>query len=84
MARHIPRRYAASKYAVRGLSFAAAKDLKPLGICVTCLMPDAVQTPMVEMQLHHEESSIAYSAGILTLVRRSRFGLGLKLVGTAG
>ena len=41
--------YAASKYAVRGFSFAAAKDLKPLGICVSCLMPDAVATPMIEM-----------------------------------
>ena len=37
---------------MRGFSLAADKDLwAPQGIAVTCFMPDAVQTPMVDMQL---------------------------------
>ena len=31
-------------------------------------MPDAIQTPMVDLQLHYEESAMAYSGKILTLV----------------
>jgi hypothetical protein len=46
--------YAASKFAVRGLSLAADKDLwGQEGIAVTCFMPDAVQTPMVDLQLRY-------------------------------
>lgn len=36
--------YATSKYAVEGFSFALNKELKPLGIRVTCLMPGTVNT----------------------------------------
>jgi len=59
--------YAAAKCGCRGFSLAAAKDLAPLGIGVTCLMPDAVQTPMVEMQLHHDGGAYAFSGEILSL-----------------
>ena len=60
--------YAASKFACRGFSLAANKDLYPRsGIAVTCFMPDAVQTPMVDLQLHFEEAAMAFSGSILTV-----------------
>jgi len=59
--------YACAKYATRGFSLAAAKDLAPHGIAVTCFMPDAVQTPMVDLQLNYEGGAYAYSGKILSL-----------------
>ncbi len=59
--------YAASKYAVRGLSLASSKDLAGTGIDVTCFMPDAVQTPMVDLQLLHDDASMAFSGKVLSL-----------------
>ena len=43
--------YFGERYGCRGFSLAAAKDLAPLGVAVTCLMPDATQTPMVDLQV---------------------------------
>lgn len=59
--------YIATKYACRGFSLSASKDLFASGVFVTCVMPDAIQTPMVDLQLHFEESAMAYSGDILTL-----------------
>ena len=53
--------YSASKFAVRGFSLAAAAELKPHGIAVTVLMPDAVQTPMLDLQVHYEEAAMTFS-----------------------
>lgn len=53
--------YAASKFAVRGFSLAAAGELRPHGIYVTVVMPDAVQTPMLDKQLSHEEAALTFS-----------------------
>jgi len=59
--------YATAKYGCRGFSLAAAKDLAPLGIAVTAFMPDATQTPMVDLQLRYEGGAYAYSGKILGL-----------------
>ena len=59
--------YAATKFAVRGFSMACSKDLSEHNIAVTCFMPDAVQTPMVDLQLKMEESAMAFSGEILSL-----------------
>ena len=59
--------YAASKFAVRGFSSASSKDLASANIAVSCFMPDAVQTPMVDLQLNFDEASMAFSGEILSL-----------------
>lgn len=60
--------YAASKFACRGFSLAASKDLIGTGVCVSCFMPDAVQTPMVNLQLAcGSDGAMAFSGQILSL-----------------
>jgi 3-oxoacyl-[acyl-carrier protein] reductase len=59
--------YAAAKFGCRGFSLAASKDLAPLGIAVTCLMPDACQTPMVDLQLNYDGGAYAFSGEILSV-----------------
>ena len=59
--------YAASKFAVRGFSLAADKDLREEGLAVSVFMPDAVQTPMVDLQLSHDGAAMAFSGDILSL-----------------
>ena len=59
--------YATAKFGCRGFSLAAAKDLAELGIAVTCLMPDAMQTPMVDVQLNYDGGAYAFSGQILTV-----------------
>lgn len=54
--------YVASKYAVRGFSMAAAQELKPKGIFVSTVCPDAVQTPMLDLQKDYTEASITFTA----------------------
>lgn len=53
--------YSASKFAVRGFSLAAAAELAPRGVAVTVVMPDAVQTPMLDLQVHYEEAAMTFS-----------------------
>jgi 3-oxoacyl-[acyl-carrier protein] reductase len=53
--------YSASKYAVRGFSLAAAQELKRRGIAVTLVCPDAVRTPMLELQRDYEEAAMTFS-----------------------
>ncbi|UQA58283.1 SDR family oxidoreductase [Polyangium aurulentum] len=53
--------YAASKFAVRGFSLAAATELRPRGVAVTLVMPDAVQTPMLDLQVDYEQAAMTFS-----------------------
>jgi 3-oxoacyl-[acyl-carrier protein] reductase len=60
--------YSASKYAVRGFSLAAAQELRPRGVYVTVVCPDAVETPLTAPQREREEGAILFSAGRLLTV----------------
>ncbi len=53
--------YSASKFAVRGFTLAAAQELIPRGVKVTLVMPDAVQTPMLELQVDYEQAAMTFS-----------------------
>jgi 3-oxoacyl-[acyl-carrier protein] reductase len=53
--------YSASKYAVRGYSLAAAQELRPKGVKVTVVCPDAVRTPMLELQRDYEQAAMTFS-----------------------
>jgi 3-oxoacyl-[acyl-carrier protein] reductase len=53
--------YAASKFAVRGFSLAAAFELRPHGVFVSVVCPDAVQTPMLDLQVPHPEAALTFS-----------------------
>ncbi|MEO5726572.1 MAG: SDR family oxidoreductase, partial [Byssovorax sp.] len=53
--------YSASKFAVRGFTLAAATELRPRGVAVTLIMPDAVETPMLEKQVEREEAALTFS-----------------------
>ncbi|MGB1698541.1 MAG: SDR family NAD(P)-dependent oxidoreductase [Nannocystaceae bacterium] len=55
--------YSATKFAARAFSVCAAVELEPHGICVTAVCPDAVETPMLAMQEHHDASAITFSGG---------------------
>jgi 3-oxoacyl-[acyl-carrier protein] reductase len=53
--------YSATKFAVRGFSLAIAQELEPLGIAVSVVCPDAVDTPMVDYQLHFPQAAMTFS-----------------------
>lgn len=53
--------YAASKFAVRGFSIAAAGDLQPHGIAVTLFAPGPVKTDMLEQQRGDEDAALTFS-----------------------
>ena len=53
--------YSASKFAVRAYSLAAAMELQTYGISVSAVCPDAVQTPMLDIQLGKEETALTFS-----------------------
>ncbi len=53
--------YSASKFAVRGYTLAAAQELAPHGVKVSLVMPDAVQTPMLELQVDYEQAAMTFS-----------------------
>lgn len=53
--------YAASKFAVRGFSIAAAGDLRPHGIAVTLFGPGPVKTAMLEQQRGDEDAALTFS-----------------------
>ncbi len=60
--------YSASKYAVRGFSLAAAQELRPRGVAVTVVCPDAVQTPMLDLQVGYKEAAMTFSGSRLLTV----------------
>lgn len=53
--------YAASKFAVRGFSIAAAGDLKPYGVAVTLVGPGPVKTAMLEQQRGDDNAALTFS-----------------------
>ncbi|MES2908309.1 MAG: SDR family NAD(P)-dependent oxidoreductase [Pseudomonadota bacterium] len=53
--------YSASKFAVRGYSLAAAMELADKGIAVTAVCPDAVQTPMLDIQQGKPQAALTFS-----------------------
>jgi NAD(P)-dependent dehydrogenase (short-subunit alcohol dehydrogenase family) len=53
--------YCASKHAVRGFSLSLALELRPHGIAVTVVCPDAVQTPMLDLQRDVEAAAMTFS-----------------------
>lgn len=61
--------YSASKHAVRGFSLAAAEELAPLGVHVTVICPDAVQTPMLDLQVNYREAALTFSGNRFLTVR---------------
>jgi 3-oxoacyl-[acyl-carrier protein] reductase len=54
--------YSASKFAVRAYSMAAAEELSGRGVAVTTLCPDAVATPMLELQKDYEAAALTFTA----------------------
>jgi 3-oxoacyl-[acyl-carrier protein] reductase len=55
--------YSASKFAVRGFSLSVALELEPHGVAVTVVMPDAVDTPMLDLQRPRPEAALTFSGG---------------------
>ncbi|WP_250657222.1 SDR family oxidoreductase [Alkalimarinus coralli] len=53
--------YSTSKFAVRGFSLALAQELKPHGVQVTVICPDAIQTPMLDLQEDYDEAALTFS-----------------------
>lgn len=54
--------YSAAKYAVRAFSLASAYELRRHGVFVTVLCPDAVQTPMFDLQKKYDEAVLTFSS----------------------
>jgi 3-oxoacyl-[acyl-carrier protein] reductase len=60
--------YAASKFAVRGYSLSAAFELRAHNVQVSVVCPDAVQTPMLDLQVRYPEAAITFSSpNVLTV-----------------
>lgn len=53
--------YSASKFAVRGFSIACAAELAPHGVAVSLVMPDAVKTPMLDLQVDYPQAALTFS-----------------------
>jgi 3-oxoacyl-[acyl-carrier protein] reductase len=53
--------YSSSKFAVRGFSLASAQELVAHGVAVSLVMPDAVQTPMLDLQVHYPQAALTFS-----------------------
>lgn len=62
---HVPglAAYAASKHAARGFSLSLAHELRPHGVAVSVLCPDAVETPMLTLQESYPEAEMTFGAG---------------------
>jgi 3-oxoacyl-[acyl-carrier protein] reductase len=61
--------YCASKHAVRGFSLSVALELRRHDIAVTVVCPDAVQTPMLDVQRDVEAAAITFSGPRVLTVR---------------
>jgi 3-oxoacyl-[acyl-carrier protein] reductase len=53
--------YSASKFAVRGFCLSIAEELRPHGVAVSVLLPDAVETPMLALQRDFDEAALTFS-----------------------
>ena len=58
--------YCASKHAVRGMSLAAAMELKSKGVAISVVCPDAVDTAMFDDQIDYDEAALTFSSEPLT------------------
>jgi 3-oxoacyl-[acyl-carrier protein] reductase len=54
--------YSASKFGARGFALAAAMDLKPQGVDVTVICPDAVDTPMLEAEARMPDAALVFTS----------------------
>ena len=59
--------YSGTKFGVRGFSLAAAQELGEHGVDLTLVMPDAVDTPMLEKEAEFDEAAISFSGESLTV-----------------
>jgi NADP-dependent 3-hydroxy acid dehydrogenase YdfG len=72
--------YVASKFAVRGFSLSVAHELRPLGVDVSVVCPDAVRTPMLEPLVTSPEAALAFSGSrVLTVEEVGRVIVGRVL-----
>lgn len=53
--------YTASKFGVRGFTLAIRQELKPYGIDVSVVCPDAVKTAMLDVQKDYKEAAMTFS-----------------------
>ncbi len=53
--------YSATKFGVRGFSLAAAQELKPHGVHLSLICPDAVDTPMLEEEASMPDAAMVFS-----------------------
>jgi 3-oxoacyl-[acyl-carrier protein] reductase len=53
--------YSTAKFAVRGFSLALAQELRDRNIFVTVVCPDAIKTPMLDLQAQYEEAALTFS-----------------------
>jgi short-subunit dehydrogenase len=47
----------------RGFTLGVAHELAPDGVAVTVVCPDAVETPMLELQVGYEEAAMTFGGG---------------------
>ncbi|MFB6262739.1 MAG: SDR family NAD(P)-dependent oxidoreductase [Bradymonadaceae bacterium] len=55
--------YAGTKFGVRGFSLTAAQEFASEGVDVSVVMPDVVDTPMLEKEAHAEDTDFMFSRG---------------------
>ena len=67
--------YSASKFGVRGFSHAIAADLKPHGISVSVLCPDAVATPMLDAEADMEDSEFVFAGTHILTVEEIEYAI---------
>jgi len=60
--------YSGTKFGVRGYALSAAQELGDKGVDVTVVMPDAVDTPMLEKEADFDEAAITFSASEMLTV----------------
>jgi len=53
--------YSASKFGVRGFTLSVAEELKEHNVTVSVVCPDAVDTPMLTLQLDYPEACLTFS-----------------------
>jgi 3-oxoacyl-[acyl-carrier protein] reductase len=53
--------YCASKWAVRGFTLSAAVELEQHRIALSLVCPDAVETPMLDLQKNRDEAALTFS-----------------------
>ena len=57
--------YCATKYGIRGLSYALHAELAGTGICVSAVSPDSVDTPQLALEARHDEATLSFASAPL-------------------